>query len=382
MHMRVLPLPDTTLGSGAIRQIPDALKGLGARTVLVVTDPGLVKAGIYGKIRGLLEGAGIQVKLCDRVQPDPSIKLVQSVAAEARGEKLQAVIGLGGGSSIDTAKIAAALATNDRSVNDYLGGAALENDSLPIIAVPTTAGTGSEATHIAILSDEDAQLKKGLTSIKILPRFAFLDPELTLGLPPAVTAATGMDALCHAIESYTSVNANDFSEALSLRAVQLLNDNILEVFNNGGNLAAREKMLLGSFIAGAAFANAGVTAVHAFAYPIGGMFHVPHGLANSLMLSAVVRFNIGSAGERFARIGDIMTRGRSQAPESVVQRVDELVKLMALPRTLAAVGIPESALDPMAAAVMQITRLLKNNPRVLTLADARAIYGEAFRGAV
>ena len=349
---------------------------------MVVTDPGLVKAGVFEKIRVLLDGAGIQVKLCDRVKPDPSIKLVQSVAAEANGEKLQAVIGLGGGSSIDTAKIAAALATNNRSVNDYLGGAALENDSLPIIAVPTTAGTGSEATHIAILSDEDEQLKKGLTSLKLMPKFAFLDPELTLGLPPAVTAATGMDALCHAIESFTSVNANDFSETLSLKAVQLLNDNILEVFRNGGNLAAREKMLLGSFIAGTAFANAGVTAVHAFAYPIGGMFHVPHGLANSLMLSAVMRFNIHSAGERFARIGEVMSCGRSKTPQTVVQRVDELVRLLALPRTLAAVGIPESALEPMANAVMQITRLLKNNPREMTLPDARAIYAEAFRGGV
>ncbi|MGA2481271.1 MAG: iron-containing alcohol dehydrogenase [Spirochaetia bacterium] len=380
--MRVLPLPETTICPGAIRQIPDALKGLGARTVMVVTDPGLVKAGVFEKIRVLLDGAGIQVKLCDRVKPDPSIKLVQSVAAEANGEKLQAVIGLGGGSSIDTAKIAAALATNNRSVNDYLGGAALENDSLPIIAVPTTAGTGSEATHIAILSDEDEQLKKGLTSLKLMPKFAFLDPELTLGLPPAVTAATGMDALCHAIESFTSVNANDFSETLSLKAVQLLNDNILEVFRNGGNLAAREKMLLGSFIAGTAFANAGVTAVHAFAYPIGGMFHVPHGLANSLMLSAVMRFNIHAAGERFARIGEVMSCGRSKTPQTVVQRVDELVRLLALPRTLAAVGIPESALEPMANAVMQITRLLKNNPREMTLPDARAIYAEAFRGGV
>jgi alcohol dehydrogenase len=378
--MRVLPTPDTIIGSGAIRQIPDALKGLGASTVMVVTDPGLVTAGVYEKIRALLEAAGIQVQLCDRVKPDPSITLVQSVAAEAQGKHLQAVIGLGGGSSIDTAKIAAALATNHRSVNDYLGGAALENDSLPIIAVPTTAGTGSEATHIAILSDEEAQLKKGLTSIKLMPRFAFLDPELTLGLPPAVTAATGMDALCHAVESFTSLNANDFSETLSLKAVQLINDNILEVFRNGSNLAAREKMLLGSFMAGAAFANAGVTAVHAFAYPIGGMFHVPHGLANTLMLAAVVRFNIVCARERFARIGDVMTCGRSKTAEAVVQRIEELGKLLALPRNLAAAGIPEDALEPMANAVMQITRLLKNNPREMTLPDARAIYREAYQG--
>jgi alcohol dehydrogenase len=379
--MRVLPMPDTQIGSGVVRQVPDALKGLGAKKVMIVTDPGLVKAGVYEKIRALIEGAGISVQLCDRVQPDPSIALVQSVAAEARTAKLQAVIGLGGGSSIDTAKIAAALATNTRSVEDYLGGAPMENDSLPIIAVPTTAGTGSETTHIAILSDETDHVKKGLTSVKIMPRFAFLDPDLTLGLPPAVTAATGMDAICHAVESYTSVNANEFSEALSLRAVQLLNDNILAVFNDGANVAAREKMLLGSFLAGAAFANAGVTAVHAFAYPIGGMYHVPHGLANSLMLSTIVKFNATAAAERFATIGGVMTGGRAATAQAVVQRVEELGRLLQLPPNLAAVKIPENAIEPMSQAVVLITRLLKNNPRPVTLDDARSLYREAyFRG--
>jgi alcohol dehydrogenase class IV len=376
--MRVLPMPDSIIGSGALQQIPDIIRGLGARNVMVVTDAGLIKAGLYDKIRELLEAADVQIQLCDRVQSDPSIALVESIAQEARGGHLQAVIGLGGGSSIDAAKIAAALVTNSRGVNDYLGGAALENDPLPIIAVPTTAGTGSEATHIAILSDEAAQLKKGLVSAKIMPRYAFLDPDMTLGLPPSITAATGMDALCHAIESFTSVNANDFSEVLSIRAIKLLNDNILEAFRNGGNAKAREKMLLGSFLAGAAFANAGVTAVHAFAYPIGGMFHVAHGLANSLMLSTIVKFNITSARERFAMIGEILTNDGSKSADAVVERIDELGRLLKLPRNLAAVGIPEDSLEPMAAAVMEITRLLKNNPRAITLEDARAIYREAF----
>jgi alcohol dehydrogenase class IV len=217
-------------------------------------------------------------------------------------------------------------------------------------------------------------VKKGLVSVRLIPRFACLDPELTLGLPPAITATTGMDALCHAIESFSSVNANPYSEALSLRAVELLNGHILEAFRNGSDVLAREKMLLGSFLAGIAFANAGVTAVHAFAYPLGGMFHVAHGLANSLMLPAILRFNLGCARERFESIGRLM----GGAADAVVERVEQLLETLRLPRNLAAIGIPEEALEPMSQAVVQITRLLNNNPRKVTLEDARAIYREAF----
>jgi alcohol dehydrogenase class IV len=274
--------------------------------------------------------------------------------------------------------MAAALAFNRRDIDEYLGGAAFEQPVLPILAVPTTAGTGSEATHIAILSDEAAQVKKGLVSVRIMPRFAFLDPELTLALPPAITAVTAMDALCHAIESYTSINANEYTEALSLRAVELLDQNILEAFRHGRNAKAREKMLLGSFLAGVAFANAGVAAVHAFAYPLGGMFHVAHGLANSLMMPTILRFNSSACAERYARIGQVFTGGREATAESVVQRVEELSRFLELPPNLAAIGIPRDALEPMSQAVVLITRLLNNNPRKVSLEDARAIYREAF----
>jgi alcohol dehydrogenase class IV len=374
--MRVLPTPDCFIGSGSVSELTRALRSLEARKVLVVTDPGVVQAGIYQRVQAALAEAGVGVELFDRVKPDPSTTFVQSVGEQARQARVDAVIGLGGGSSIDTAKMAAALAANTREVDEYLGGAAFEKPVLPILAVPTTAGTGSEATHIAILSDEAAQVKKGLVSVRLMPRFAFLDPELTLGLPPAITATTGMDALCHAIESFTSVNASQYSEVLSLRAIELLNGHIVEAFRNGGNVLAREKMLLGSFLAGIAFANAGVTAVHAFAYPLGGMFHVAHGLANSLMLPVILRFNAASARERFQPIGRLMSQGGTA--DTVVQRVEELLGILQLPRNLAAVGIPADALEPMSQAVVQITRLLNNNPRKVSLEDARAIYREAF----
>jgi alcohol dehydrogenase class IV len=374
--MRILPTPDCFLGSGAVRELAGALRGLGARRVLLVTDPGVVKAGIYEKAKAAL--AGVEVQLFDGVKPDPSTSFVQSVAVEARGGRVDAVVGLGGGSCIDTAKMAAALAPNKRNIDDYLGGAPFQEPVLPILAVPTTAGTGSEATHIAILSDEAAQVKKGFVSVQIMPRYAFLDPELCLGLPAGITAVTAMDALCHAIESYTSVNANEYTEVLSLRAVELLDANVVEAFRNGGNARAREKMLLGSFLAGVAFANAGVAAVHAFAYPLGGMFHVAHGLANSLMMPTILRFNAAACAERYSRIGLVFTRGREATAESVVRRVEELSRLLELPANLAAIGIPEDSLEKMSQAVVQITRLLNNNPRQVSLEEARAIYREAY----
>jgi alcohol dehydrogenase class IV len=373
--MRVLPTPDCLIGSGVIKQIPGALRDLGARKVMVVTDPGVVKAGIYATVQEVLDANGVKIALHDRVQPDPSTTFVDSVAEEARQAEADAVIGLGGGSSLDTAKMAAALAVNRRPVADYLAGAPLAEDVLPIVAVPTTAGTGSEATPIAVLSDEEAQVKKGFVSAKIMPKYAFLDPDLTLGLPPAGTAVTGMDALCHAIESYLSVNANPYTEALSLRAIELLNANIVEAFRNGKSLPAREKMLLGSFLAGVAFANAGVAAVHAFAYPLGGMFHVAHGLANALMLPGILAFNRSSCEERFERIGRAMAENGTA--DTVVSRIEDLSRVLLLPRNLAAIGIPAESLEAMAQAVVQIERLLKNNPRKVTLDDARSIYREA-----
>jgi alcohol dehydrogenase class IV len=373
--MRVWPTPDCLIGSGVIRQVPSALRELGARRVMVVTDPGVVKAGILGSLKAALDADGIAVALYDAVQPDPSLTLVHSAADETRRAGVDAVIGLGGGSSLDTAKMAAALAANQRPVADYLAGTPLSEAVLPIIAVPTTAGTGSETTPIAVLSDEEAKVKKGFTSARIMPRYAFLDPDLTLGLSPAGTAMTGMDALCHAIESYISVNANPHTEALSLRAIELLNANIEEAYRNGKDLRAREMMLLGSFLAGMAFANAGVTAVHAFAYPLGGMFHVPHGLANALMLPGILAFDRPACEEKLSRIGRAMATGGSA--DTVVSRIEELSRVLQLPRNLAAIGVPAESVEVMSQAVVQIERLLKNNPRKVNLDDARSIYRQA-----
>ncbi|MBI9106500.1 MAG: iron-containing alcohol dehydrogenase [Spirochaetales bacterium] len=376
--MNIWPVPQVKIGENSILEIPAALDSLGADKVMVVTDSGIIKAGIYAKIEKVLKDAGKQIILVDDVKPDPSMQLVDSIARKARTSGAQAVIGLGGGSSIDSAKVAAALVGNEGSIKDYLGVGLLPKPGLPILAVPTTAGTGSEVTYLSILSDLENETKKGFGTPFIMPKFAFLDPLLTLGLPPHITAATGMDALCHCVEAYTSANANDYSDAMAVKAIKLIGANIRTAFNDGANIKARENMLIGSLMAGIAFANAGVTAVHAFAYPLGGMFHVPHGLANSLMLPVIIKFNASAMKDRFGHVAELLTGKTGVDWQDCIAEVERLSEDVKLPRNLKAIDIPEDAIGPMSVSVMDQTRLLVNNPREVTQADAFDIYTEAY----
>ena len=376
--MKLLPVPEILIGESALEKTVSILDRLKAGKVLVVTDSGIVKAGIYDQLKTLLEAAGKTIVLFDRVQPDPEINLVREAVELAREAGVDAVIGLGGGSSLDTAKVAAALVTNPKDINAYIGVDLLEKDALPTIAIPTTAGTGSEVTHIAILSDESEQLKKGIVSAKMIPRYAILDPKLTVGLPPYATAVTGMDALIHALESFTSIHANAYSEALGLRAIELISKNIRTAFSHGTDLKAREAMLFGSLLAGMAFANVGVAAAHAFAYPLGGMFHVPHGLSTSLMLIPVMAFNMTGNEGKYEMMAQSLTGRRDVTAQTALDEIERLVADLKLPRNLAGVNVPESALPIMALKVMDVTRLLGNNPRKVTQDDALAIYRFAY----
>jgi alcohol dehydrogenase len=250
---------------------------------------------------------------------------------------------------------------------------------LTAILVPTTAGTGSEVTPIAILSDYDEKLKKGIVSPYLFPAVAMLDAELTVGLPASVTAATGMDALIHAVEAYTSRNATPFTDMLALEAIRQIFRNIRTAFANGSNLEARGGMLEGSLLAGMAFANAGVTAVHAFAYPIGAEFHIPHGIANSIMLTAVMEFNMLGNLSKFAHMAGLFgenTRGLSerQAAQAAVQGLRTLAGDLKIPGSLTEFGVKDEHIPALAQGVMKVTRLLANNPRELTLEDAEEIY--------
>jgi alcohol dehydrogenase class IV len=376
--------PRILMGPGCADQIGPELKTLKGKRVLIVTDPGIIKAGLLDRIGPSLKKTGIRVTVFDQVEPDPHIEIVDQVLSRLKEEKCDSVIGLGGGSSLDIAKLVAAMAVNPGHISDYFGVDLLTKPGLPLIAVPTTAGTGSEVTPIAILSDQAEHLKKGVVSGHLFPRLALLDPVLTIGLPPAVTAFTGMDAFIHAVEAYTSVNANSLTDHLAFRAMELTFGNILTAYARGEDLEARAKMLEGSLLAGLAFANAGVTAVHAFAYPLGGEFHhIAHGLANSVMLIHVLRFNMLGNLSKFAEVAlalglpveDLTDR---QAAEEGIEAIEELMIDLNLPLRLRDLQVPEEAIPGMAQGVLKVTRLLANNPRRITLEDAERIYRSAW----
>ena len=371
--------PRILMGPGSLNQIADEVKRLNGERVMIVTDQNLVKTGIVGRVEGLLTAVGISVKRFDEVEPDPPYQTAAQAALRTKEMKADLVLAIGGGSALDIGKVSAILVTNVDEVNSYFGIDLVPKRGVPTIAVPTTAGTGSEVTPIAILSDHEDKLKKGIVSPYLFPSVAILDPELTLGLPAAVTAATGMDALIHAVEAYTSKNAYTVSDALALEAMRLIIPNIRTAYANGSDLAARDSMLQGSMLAGMAFANAGVTAVHAFAYPIGAEFHIPHGVANSLMLVPVMEFNMMGNLSKFAHMAEVFGEtGRGlndrQAAMVFIEALQTLATDLKIPGHLREFGVKEEDIPALARGVMKVTRLLANNPRELNLEDAEEIY--------
>lgn len=377
--------PSVVFEPGAARRL-GAIAGarLGARA-LFITDPGLRRLGLCDTALASLEASGIAVAMFDEVEADPSRTTLMKAVEAGRAAGVTGVIGFGGGSSLDVAKLAALLIGSGENLDEAWGVAQAKGPRLPLVLVPTTAGTGSEVTPVSIITVGDEE-KRGVSSPVILPDVAVLDAELTLGLPPAITAATGIDAMVHAIEAYASKNANNnpLSRMLARQALQLLGANIETAVSDGRNMEARGAMLLGSMLAGQAFANSPVAAVHALAYPIGGTFHIAHGLSNALVLPHVLRFNARDAADLYAEIAaDAFPH--LEREESVQGRcaafIEELAALSArvgLQPRLRDVGIGEDALAKMAADAMKQQRLLVNNPREVSKEDAFAIYRAAW----
>ena len=369
--------PRLVAEDGASNRLGELLSGLGACHAFIVTDPFLAKSGLLDEALASLAPAGVGLTLFDQVQPDPPEASVLAAAAEARRAGADAVVGLGGGSAMDTAKLVALLARTDQRIEDIYGLNLAKGPRLTLVQVPTTAGTGSEVTPISILTTPDDQ-KKGVVSDLLYPDLAVLDATLTLGLPPRVTAMTGVDAMVHAVEAYTTRHRkNPLSDALAVRALTMLSGNIRRVVEDGSDIEARRAMLQGSLLAGMAFANAPVAAVHALAYPLGGLFHVPHGLSNALVFSEVAAFNLPEAnalyGELAALLPEDLTE-RRHTGEGFVGAIGTLVGQMPMEQRLSDVGVTQGDLDLLATDAMKVTRLLVNNPRDVALADARAIY--------
>lgn len=371
---------------GGARRLAQICKEQGASSVLIVTDPGIQKVGLLEPVLPGFDEEGLSVHVFDETEADPSEATVLKAAAQGRQYGVDLVVGFGGGSSMDVAKLAALLASPgcEQMLADMYGVGNARGRRLPLIQVPTTAGTGSEVTPIAIVTT-GATTKAGVVSPILQPDIALLDAELTLGLPPAVTAATGIDAMVHAIEAFTSKHKkNPLSDMLAKEALQLLAGNITQAVQNGSDLTARSNMLLGALLAGQAFANAPVAAVHALAYPLGGHFHIPHGLSNSLVLPHVMRFNAPEAQHEYAELAPFIM-GKAFKPgtaakvtTALIDHIEDLILELELPARLRDCKVPEHFLQRLASDAMQQQRLLINNPREVTEKDALDIYRAAY----
>lgn len=376
--------PSVIVSPGAAGHIAGLAGPRLGRSILFVTDPGLRRLGLCDPAIASLGASGADVTVFDAVEADPSRQTLMAAVDCGRAASATGVVGFGGGSSLDVAKLAALLLGSGEDLDAAWGVGQAKGPRLPLVLVPTTAGTGSEVTPVAIVTVGDEE-KRGVSSPILLPDVALLDASLTTGLPREITAATGVDAMVHAIEAYTSQNPNNnpMSRMLARQALQLLGGHIERVVTDGADLEARGAMLLGSMLAGQAFANAPVAAVHALAYPIGGSFHIPHGLSNALVLTQVMRFNAPEAAPLYAEIAadafpDLARVAMPERCAAFIDALEALMQRLALPRRLRDVGIGEHHLAKMAADAMKQQRLLINNPRPVTEADALGIYRAAW----
>ena len=371
-------------GNGFLSRLGDLARTRMGGRVLLVTDPGLVSTGIVARAEQILRESAVDFVTFQEVEADPPEAVILRAVAAAQDAGAMGVIGLGGGSSLDVAKLVALLAVGQEDLKSIYGIGNAKGPRLPLILVPTTSGTGSEVTPISIVTTGTAE-KMGVVSPVLIPDVALLDPELTYGLPPHVTAATGIDAMVHAIEAYASVSANNnpLSRMLAVQALRLMGPSILTAVRDGSNAAARGDMLLGSMLAGQAFANSPVAAVHALAYPLGGHFHIPHGLSNALVLPHVLRFNCVTAPQAYEELAvhafpDLQKYSGQERAAAFCSALADLSRACGLPQTLRDMNIPREWLPRLAQDAMNQTRLLGNNPRPVTEKDALAIYEAAY----
>jgi alcohol dehydrogenase class IV len=372
--------PRAICQTGGLARVGELMAGLGVSRAIVVCDAGIVACGFADRAVASLKAAGLAATVFDQVQADPPVGVVRAAIEAARAFGADGVIGLGGGSSLDTAKLVALLVRSEQKLEELYGTDMARDHRLPLIQVPTTAGTGSEVTWVSVVTSE-ANEKKAIYSSQLLPDVALLDAELTLGMPPRVTAATALDAMVHAIEAYTSrTRKNVVSDALAVKGLELLGANIRRVVADGCDIEARSAMLQGSMLAGIAFVNASVAAVHALSYPLGARFHVPHGHSNALVMTPVFRFNMPVAEKAYAELAVHLLPGRrfaddAEAAEVFVSELEQLVASVGLETRLSQMGVTEADIPDMAREVtVGIQRLLANNPRDMSLNDVISIY--------
>jgi alcohol dehydrogenase len=375
----LLQVPRLTVGSGCLNECHQFLLDRGVRRALVIA-PNFAR-----KIAERVLVGVPHTEIDNSVEAEPSVTSFNAALERAQAFKPDAVIGLGGGSALDVAKLVAALLDGKQKISEVFGIGLLKGRGVLLVCVPTTAGTGSEVSPNAILLDDADEMKKGVVSPWLVPDAAFVDAELTLSVPPAVTAATGLDALTHCLEAYTNKFAHPVVDTWAIEGVRLIATSLVDAVSEPGNLAAREKLALGSLYGGLCLGPVNTAAVHALSYPLGGKFHVAHGHANAILLPHVTRFNIPAAADRYADVAVALGAPRKSTPEATglagIEALWRLIDATGLEMSLAALGIDEKETPRLAAAGLGVTRLMKNNPRPMTQQDAEAIYYAAFRGA-
>ncbi|MCX8081983.1 MAG: iron-containing alcohol dehydrogenase [bacterium] len=373
--------PEVIYGENSILQLPDVIKSIGGKKLLLVTDKNFSKTANFEKIKKHLKENSIDSIIFDSISGEPSTETGDECALLGRNENCDIVCGIGGGSTLDTAKAAAVLITNGGSVRDYQGLDKVPGPGLPKIMVPTTAGTGSEVTFTAVFIRKDEKKKGGINSKYLYPEVAILDPLLTLTVPPEITASTGLDALCHAMESFISRRANFLTEAVALSAVKLIWESLPSAYENGSDIKSRESMLYGSFLAGVGLANAGVTAVHSISYPLGGVFGVPHGIGNGLILPYVLEFDLPEITLKLGRIYDYIygdsKKNDKEKVEILISEIKNMLEKFKIPR-LKELGISPETFSSLAQDAMKVAVPIENNPKPITAEDIIKIYQLAF----
>lgn len=376
----LLQPPRIVFGNGCAPQCAEYFAQRGVKRVLLVSSTPVLPT--LGAVVEALKKSGVETVSSPPVDREPTRELFETALAASRAGNIDGVLGIGGGSAIDVAKLVAALIKGKQAIHEVFGINLLRSRELPLVCLPTTAGTGAEVSPNAILLDEADELKKGVVSPHLVPDAAFVDPMLTISVPPPVTAATGLDALTHCIEAYANKFAHPFVDTYALQGIRLISANLARAVRNGSDLEARSALALGSLYGGLCLGPVNTAAVHALAYPLGGKFHVAHGVSNALLLPHVLRFNFSTAPERYADISVALGIARNGSDLGTAEKGVEFLSVLSrdcgVPQKLSDLKIPRSAIPAMASSAMQVTRLLKNNLRPLTEADATGIYEAAY----
>ncbi len=366
-------------GIGSVAGLAQELREMNVTRPLIVTDPGIVKSGLLGKITALLEQEGFTYVVFDAVEPNPKDYNAENAAKAAAEGKTDGIIAVGGGSPIDAAKCASALISYGGSVKDYMGKNKVPGPVQPFIVIPTTAGTGSEVTFSSVITDSEKSFKMSMRSVHIAPKVALLDPQLTVTLPPGITASTGIDALTHAIEAYSATVSEPVADACALYAIELIAGSIREAYFNGTDIKARSAMLMGSMLAGIAFSHSDVASVHCMAEALGGIYDAPHGVCNSIILPHVMEYSLDHAAARYARVARAMgsmERDERKAAEEAVGMVKQMVADLKLP-SLKQIGVKEADFEKLAE-MSEANLSTGSNPRPMGKAEYLEVFKKAF----